>query len=391
MADFWANLTGGRVHTGSWGTPELGLSEAISNIFGQGRTGQGGSNLFGPVSETTLVPVQPGNPSAGFQPAAQPIQRQPTRTGTGTPGGGGDTELTQLRKIRESGGLNPIQESRLKELEAQQSSGPSMEDIINQQYGSIASDLDRIINWLPEWQKELEGKIGSIAESQKTGLTTSREAQLSRFPIFRQNVEQQQVKTLRDLAQNIRNVLNAGNIYLGARGAGDSSGADMFSFATTQEANRQRGSILAQTSQMLKEIDMKEADVRSAFEDQMNAVDTWKNTQITQIAQDFMSKKEALMAQKPNIRAQAVQTWLNYLTQVETQARQWQAGIDQWARDRMATLNNWKVQIGNSAQFNPRDLVWQELGFSPATITGEVAPQNPWLISRKKLLGEENT
>ncbi len=44
----------------NWWDPrkyEFGLSEKLSDVFGQGRTGQGGSNMFGDQSKTTLVPA----------------------------------------------------------------------------------------------------------------------------------------------------------------------------------------------------------------------------------------------------------------------------------------------------------------------------------------------
>lgn len=41
------------LRTGSWGTPELGLTEAIGSLFGAPRTAQGGSNLFGGTSSAS--------------------------------------------------------------------------------------------------------------------------------------------------------------------------------------------------------------------------------------------------------------------------------------------------------------------------------------------------
>ena len=38
------------IHTGSWGTPELGITEAIGSLFGNtNQTAQGGSNLTSQV------------------------------------------------------------------------------------------------------------------------------------------------------------------------------------------------------------------------------------------------------------------------------------------------------------------------------------------------------
>lgn len=363
-------------HAGSWSVggiklPDLGITERVSDLFGQGRTATGGSNLKGSINDTVLV----RDPNSGnFTQAAQPIRRTAIsdKIGGDTGGTGG---TPQPQPDGGDGG----------------GAGRSVEDEINSQYNSISGELDRIINWLPEWQRDLETKIGGLAESSKSNVETARSAELSKFPGYRDNVETNQKKTLSDLAANIRNVMKAGNVYLGSKGAGDSSATGMFGFAASQEASKQRGDIRMQTDSMMKEIDMKESDVNIAYDAQLKAVDDWKMEEIMKVSDDFNNKKMSLMSQKPNIRAQAVSTWLNYLTTIDTQARSWQADIDKWAKDRLATLDNFKVQISQSSAFSPKDIVYDEMRFSPNAGAVETAPTaNPWLISKKKVLGDES-
>ncbi len=357
-------------HIGSWGTPDFGVTEALANLFGQGRTAQGGSNLRGPVSDTVLIRDENG----GFKQTTQPISR-PTTSSVVTGGGGSPQPENRGDGGNDGGG-----------------GGPSMEDVINSQYNSISSEMDRLIGWLPEWQKSLESNIGTMATSAKGDVEAARAKEMEKFPVYRQNVETNQKKTLSDLAANMRNVMKAGGIYLGSKGAADSTASKMFAFASGQQANRERGDVRAQTSSMLKEIDMKEADLNFAYDEQSKSIDDWKMSEISKITEDFNNKRFELMSQKPIIRQQAVDRWLNYLTDIDTRARAWQGDLDKWKMDRLATLDNFKVQIGNSTNFSPRELVFDEMRFSPGTGSTETASvQNPWLISKKKLMGDDGS
>lgn len=56
---------------GSWGLPDVGATEWLSNVFGQGRTSQGGSNLRGDQSQTALVPSGSNNNGPTFAQSGQ--------------------------------------------------------------------------------------------------------------------------------------------------------------------------------------------------------------------------------------------------------------------------------------------------------------------------------
>lgn len=88
------------IRYGSWGTPEFGATEWLSDLFNQGRTQEGGSNIYGPAAQTTLAPVA-GTPGAfqttnvtgvGLQPTqslwtsapVQQTQQQPQQPSGGT-------------------------------------------------------------------------------------------------------------------------------------------------------------------------------------------------------------------------------------------------------------------------------------------------------------------
>ena len=65
MADLWSTLTGGRLHTGSWGLPDFGVTEALA-ADNAPRTAEGGSNLIGqnnaaPILTGTITDTGPAN------------------------------------------------------------------------------------------------------------------------------------------------------------------------------------------------------------------------------------------------------------------------------------------------------------------------------------------
>lgn len=83
---------------GSWGTPELGITERLSNYFGQGRTASGGSNLFGNQQQTTLVPSTsmsfvPSGTSGAYGVTSTPARNVSTG---GDTGGVANSPTTQL-------------------------------------------------------------------------------------------------------------------------------------------------------------------------------------------------------------------------------------------------------------------------------------------------------
>jgi hypothetical protein len=122
FADLLRQLTGRSDigHVGAAGTPELGITEAISDAFGGSRNDQGGSTAV-PGANTTgqvLGAVAPA-PTAALRAITPYITSAPPSSG----GGGGQTpppssELDELKAIEAAGNLNPAQKTRLAELTA---------------------------------------------------------------------------------------------------------------------------------------------------------------------------------------------------------------------------------------------------------------------------------
>lgn len=124
FADLLRQLTGRSDigHVGAAGTPELGISEAISDRLGGGRNDQGGSSAV-PGANTTgavLGAVAPA-PYQALKAVTPYITSNPPAQSSGGGGGGGGaggSELDELKAIEAAGNLNPAQKTRLAELTA---------------------------------------------------------------------------------------------------------------------------------------------------------------------------------------------------------------------------------------------------------------------------------
>ncbi len=187
---------------------------------------------------------------------------------------------------------------------------------------STSQEYDRLMDFLPGQENAARTDINTISNSQKRSIDGVRKTQLAKFDGYRDNVRTEQKKSLRDLAGNIRNMLQAGNIYLGTRNASNSSANPMYAYALTKSANRQRASIRNQGSSSLKDLDLRAADIDSASAKQMNDIDTWENTQYANIKREFADKIQSLRTQKASTRQEFAAQLMNYMANIDTQARE---------------------------------------------------------------------
>lgn len=270
---------------------------------------------------------------------------------------------------------------------APQQTPPQQFDIkqeINDWYSGIASMLDNRIGGLPTQQTELQGNINQIAQSQQQGLEAERDAQLDKFSGYRQEVAQNQGNALTNLAGDIRNLMQAGNNYLGNRNAGDSSASKMYSYALTKEGNKNRASILNQANKSYNDLNMKETEIKSAASQAINEIQTWKATRMAEIAQYIQSQKSALEQGKIDARQVGYDRALQYLQQLDQQSRSWQQAVQQWGMERMSQLNNIKLQMGQTAQFNAPQLVAGEIqGAQGVANNAQEFMYNPYALQRK--------
>lgn len=235
--------------------------------------------------------------------------------------------------------------------------------------GEIGSAWDQYINALGgQEQGLLTSKTAqeAIAESQRQQglnlLGAQKTAGLGQLGAERTRVETGQAKTLRDLSSNLKNAFMAGNVYLGARGAGDSSAANQYALALTKESSRQRGDVMAQTSSDLMEIGRREQDLTNQYVAEEKNIEETKNQQINSIASWFANAQNQIkqaQAQGQLNKAQDIQNLsrdilnraLSAMDQVNQESTSRRSALESWAISNSTNLNQLKQNLAGISQF----------------------------------------
>ena len=156
-------------------------------------------------------------------------------------------------------------------------------------------------------------------------------------------LENQKAKSLRDIGGNIRNAFQAGNIYLGARGAGDSSAANQYSFAVQQEGAKQTGNLNEFVTGKLQELG-------SQKNQQINQIAAWfadaKNQLQQQIATGQLNKSRDIQQLSQNLLNQAMQA----KSQIEQNAQSQYNGLLQWAANNSQNVGQLQQNVAGIPQ-----------------------------------------
>ena len=222
--------------------------------------------------------------------------------------------------------------------------------------------------------------INDIASQQQAGITESvanqknaMQGYYSNADLQRQNAQSQitqnKTKNLQDLYNNVRNQYQAANTYLGTRGASDSSGADQYGYAIQKEGNKVAGDIMGQASgqqanvqnqysQMINTLDMKKADLDNLAQQQTKQISDWKSQQLYDLQNQISSNREQL-------KQTDIDQYYARLSQIESAMNNYQQAIQQWALNRNAQLDDMKIQLANSGNFNSTGVTSSELNTLP--------------------------
>lgn len=224
-------------------------------------------------------------------------------------------------------------------------------------------------NWDPYWgantdahnadiqrqQDELRGQIeggwndylGSLNGILNDGLGSQRTAQEnianSQYTQGENALNTQKAKSMRDISSNIKNAFQAGNIYLGARGAGDSSAANQYGFAVNQEGAKQTGNLNEFVTGKL-------SDLGSQRDQQINQIAAWfadaQNQIRQQIASGQLSKSRDLQSLTQNLLNQALQA----KAQVDQNIQNQHNALLQWATSNSQNIGQLTQNISRMPQ-----------------------------------------
>lgn len=337
-------FTGDPLHRGSWfGLPDFGATEKLSDIFGQGRTAQGGSNMQGDQKQTVLYPA--GTNSTGktqFAPAGQGAygynvtQKYVAPQNSGNVSGN-NTNTNQnngLKTISEQEALNKgwdinnlpagytreVSQPSNNQNNAIEEQRNKVRSGINKQADSYMSYLDNEINALP--QEEEEGQ--KFIEGQ---YETSKEA-----------VDREKRRNTKEVGEQIVQLMRSGNDRFGSVGAGNSSATQvMLPYALGRESAKANAKIaevaLGQTkaiesekNQMLYDLKTQVNDVKRRFRELRAGADE--------------RRQQALLALEENTLAGLETDARNQLAELRSRS----ATLKDWVTQRTAQLNDYKMQ-----------------------------------------------
>lgn len=401
-------------HTGAWGTPDFGLTERLSNYFGQGRTSSGGSNMLGDQSQTTLVPAgtsggtpkfaQSGTSGAyGISSKTQPGQVRgattdlPSATKTSTqtstqsqnssPGSGYFWDAADGWK-QSSGGTSEV-DARESQLRGTIDSGFSA---LKQGYNDL----------LPYFQQEGDRRVSQVGDTYNTifgGLDQAKQAGMNKLGMAREEVGRRSANSIQDLKQNLNQVMRNTGMQLGAMGAGDTSASQVMApYAYTKMAGQEFGGIQRQANDQFGQIDQKGVDLEQEYGQMYNQTEIEKSQQIEMIRSEVGSQIARIREMIPQVDAQRAQALAGLeqsllgqaqqqLMQIQAEDRQRKDSLQQWALQRVAQLQDAQLQMNNTANFDPQAIAFNELksvGGMPAYGQDQEMAYNPALLAQKR-------
>ena len=214
---------------------------------------------------------------------------------------------------------------------------------INSQWDSVFGYLDQVDGRLPGQRDEQSTQINNLATSSTGKLDTAK-------TYANDQISANQKTTLSKLADDLRAALQAGNTYLGQRGASDSSATERYSTALMKSANKQRGEVMMQS-------DAQRAQVQNTYDTQIAQLGEWTNTKVYELGQWYNDAKNQLDYQRSQASGQKAQALaqldaqlhqyaLDRLRSIEDQASNWKTSVNAWMMEQNGAVSSAVNKMG---------------------------------------------
>lgn len=186
------------------------------------------------------------------------------------------------------------------------------------------------------------GYINSLNDTANTFLPQQKKAQedivTSQYNQGVDQANQQKTSSLRDIAGNIKNAFQAGNLYLGSRGAGDSSAAGQYQFALTQEANKQ-------TAQLNDFVNGQLNNLKGQYDQGMSQVSNWYATAMQGVRQAIAQGELSKQQDVQNLTRDLLNTALSYKANLDQTAQSRYNSLIEWAGNNSTNISQLKSNI----------------------------------------------
>lgn len=252
----------------------------------------------------------------------------------------------------------------------------SYRDEISSGWDSYIRGLDSQLGGLSTQRGAQESIVNSQYNQGINNLGLQRDQGVQALDQDRQAAQQNQVSNLRDISSNIRNAFQAGNVYLGARGAGDSSAANQYSFALNKMGTQQRSDVMNNTASILADVDARETNLRNIYDTEVRNLDGQKNQQVQQIALWFadaqnqikqmqnegkLRKSQDLQSLSKDLLNQAI----SRVNQIEAETSNRRQALEQWALGVSNNIGQLRSNMQQVAEYNPNLMQAQAINGAP--------------------------
>lgn len=274
---------------------------------------------------------------------------QPQQTPQPGGGGGGSAPSSGPRTITEQDALNMgldwnnLPGGYSRSVPNQGAMENQMRNEISGAYDSYFRQLDDMMGGFDKQQKNYNDMIGNNYSQGITDLTGQKNMGMTDLGAQRTKNQEQQVKSLRDISDNIRNLFRTGNVMLGTRGAGDSSAANQYAYAVTKVGSKERGNVMEQTRSIENDIAGRESRLNEIYTTESSRLANERNNQLLQVANQFEQARQQLMQQKAQGQLDKGVSLANLSRELLNQATQRAMMIDQDIRNRASMLEQWAM------------------------------------------------
>jgi len=231
-------------------------------------------------------------------------------------------------------------------------------------YDSYINDLNNLYGGLTTQAGAQENIAQNSYGQSIKDLLANKESSLGDLGLTEQKLQANQVKNLRDIASNIQNQYMAGNVMLGARGAGDSSAANQYSYALNRLGSKERGNVMNTTAQSQQEIENQKAKLNNIVTQETSRLDTelanvkqgissWlaeqQNAVSQMISQGKLNKSKEIASLTQNLLNQALSAYQT--KQQEISGRK--SALESWAMNNANNIKQLQANMGAIGQFAP--------------------------------------
>lgn len=264
------------------------------------------------------------------------------------------------------------------------------------QYESRLSNLEGMYN---TQQGEDTNLLNTTYGNLASGLQTGYDQGVQKLNGARTEVGNRTKASTADVAMQLRNMLKATGMQLGAMGAGDSSAAKVFApYAYSKIAARENGNIYRQANDQYGQLDQKGIDLQSEYTAHKNDLDQWKYDQLSTIRDKYLNLIGNIRQLKANAPVERVNA-LNQLESglldrarqeadaIESEHRQYAYNLDLAMRQAQGNNTNYLSDLAKTAAYNVTNPVYNNLPSASIGTTGNSMDQtfiNPYLFYQKR-------